>query len=134
MRRLLIVDGSPAQVLEYKAPDQLVSDAPYLFAASRPTAFSVIGGNLELSPPPDAAYPMELIYQQRIPALSAVNTTNWALQQNPAIYLFGALAAAVPFTQDDDRAAVYERKYQEAREMLNSIDWYSGSTMRVRAR
>ena len=134
MRRVLVVDADPAQVLEYKSPDQAVADNPYLLAAARPNAFTVIGASMELSPTPDKAYPLELIYQQRIPSLSSTNTTNWAIQQNPSIYLWGALLAASPFTQDDERLAVYERKYQEAKETINSIDWYSGSTLRVRAR
>ena len=134
MKRLIVIDSDPAQVLEYKSPDQLTADNPYLTATSRPVDFTVIGANVELSPTPDKAYPLELIYQQRIPALSNVNTTNWVLQQNPAVYLFGALLAAVPFTQDDARLPVYGAKYKEAIETLNAIDWYSGSTMRVRAR
>lgn len=134
MRRLSVVDADPAQVLEYKSPDQLVADNSYLLTASRPDSFTVIGGNIELSPPPDQAYPLELIYQQRIPPLSVSNTTNWVLANYPNAYLFGTLAASAPFTQDDERAVVFERKYQEAKVVINSIDWYSGSTLRVRAR
>ena len=98
-----------------------------------PRIIAVIGPAMELSPTPDKAYAMELIYQQRIPPLTAGSPTNWVLQQNPSIYLFGALLAASPFTQDDARMPIYERKYQEAKETINSIEWYSGSTMRVRA-
>lgn len=134
MRRLLVVDTDPARVLEYKSPDQLVADNLYLLSAAKPDSFTVVGTNIELSPPPDSAYPLELVYKQRIPALSNSNTTNWVLTQNPSIYLWGALLAASPFTQDDERMPIYERKYQEAKETINSIDWYSGSTLRVRAR
>lgn len=134
MRRLLLTDADPVQVLEYKSPDQMIEDNPYLSATARPLNFTIVGPNAELSPTPDKAYPMELVYQQRIPPLSGSNTTNWLLQQNPSVYLFGALLAASPFTQDDARMPVYERKYQEGVETINGIDWYSGSTMRVRAR
>ena len=133
MRRVMLVDSDPAQVLEYKSPDQLIADNPYITAASRPSCFAVIGANMELSPTPDKAYAMELVYQQRIPPLTTLAPTNWVLQQNPSIYLFGSLLAASPFTQDDARMPIYERKYQEAKETINSIEWYSGSTMRVRA-
>jgi hypothetical protein len=134
MRRLAVVDTDPARVLEYKSPDQMMQDNAYLLSAAKPENFTVIGANIELSPPPDAAYPLELIYQQRIPALSVSNTTNWVLANYPNAYLFGALVAAAPFTQDDERLAVFEKKYQEAKETINSVDWYSGSTMRVRPR
>ena len=134
MRRLSVVDTDPAQVLEYKSPDQIMQDNPYLLSAARPSCFTVIGANIELASPPDAAYPLELIYQQRIPALSVSNTTNWLLAGFPATYLWGALASASPYTQDDERIAIYERKYQEMVNTINRIDWYSGSTLRVRAR
>jgi hypothetical protein len=134
MRRLSLVDSDPATVLEYKSPDQLIADNRYLLAASKPACFTIIGANIELSPPPDSDYPIELIYQQKIPALSITNTTNWLLTAFPDIYLYGTLLSASPFTQDDERLAVYERKYQESVKTINSIDWYSGSTMRVRAR
>lgn len=134
MRRLSVVDTDPAVVLEYKSPDQLMVDNRYILAAAKPACFTVIGSNIELSPPPDSAYPLELIYQQRLPALSFGNPTNWLLTAFPDAYLFGTLLAACPFTQDDERIAVYERRYQAAVDTINSIDWYSGSTMRVRAR
>ncbi len=134
MKRVMVTDSDPAQVLEYKSPDQIVYDNPYLQRAGRPTNFTVIGGNLELSPMPDLAYPLELIYQQRIPPLSASNATNWALTQNPNIYLFGALMESAAFTLDESRLPLYESKYREAVKTLNEVDWYSGSTMRVRSR
>lgn len=134
VRRVLLVDTDPATVLEYKSPDQIVADRPFLLAAARPNSFTVIGSNLELSPPPDGAYPLELIYRQRIPALTASNTTNWALTQSPNVYLFGALLSSVIFTQDESRLPVWNAQYDKAVEDINSIDWYSGSTMRVRAR
>lgn len=130
----LVLATEPAVVLEYKSPDQLVADNNYLLAASQPNSFTVIGGNLELSPPPDSAYSLELVYLQRIPALSGSNTTNWALTQNPNVYLYGSLLAAAPYTQDDPRLAIYETEYRKAVDTINGIDWYSGSTLRVRAR
>jgi hypothetical protein len=134
MKRLLLVDSDPATVLEYKSPDQLVADNLFLLRTGRPDSFTVIGPNIELSPAPDQAYPLELVYQQRIPPLSNSNTSNWVLAQNPSIYLFGALLASIVYTQDESKEALYERKYKEAVETINGIDWYSGSTMRVKAR
>lgn len=134
MRRLLVVDADPATVLEYKSPDQLVADNPYLLTPRKPSSFTIIGANIELASPPDQTYPLELIYQQRIPPLTSINTTNWVITSNPALYLFGALLAASPYTQDDSRLGVFETEYKKAVETTNSIDWYSGSTMRVKAR
>lgn len=131
MRRLTLMT-EPAITLEYMSPDQINEEMPFLLAADRPTRFTVIGGNIELSPPPDSSYSLELIYMQRIPPLAS-NSTNWLLTTNPNAYLFGALLASVAYTQDDSRATLWEQKYQQAIATTNAIDWYSGSTLRVRS-
>ncbi|MDB5541980.1 MAG: hypothetical protein JWQ89_3707 [Devosia sp.] len=133
MRRLLLMN-EPAVVLEYKSPDQLVADNGFQLSPGCPLDFTVIANSIELSPPPDKAYPLELVYKQRLPVLSGTNTTNWALLQNPNLYLFGALLASVPFTKNTTDAPTFAAEYQKAVETVNLIDWYSGSTMRVRAR
>lgn len=132
MKRLLVTDTDPAAVMVYKSPDELVADNPFITATGRPYFFTVIGANLELAPTPDGIYPLELVYEQRIPALTASNTTNWLLTQQPNAYLFGALIESVAYTQDEARLPVWQQKYKEAVDAVNGIDWYSGSTMRVR--
>jgi hypothetical protein len=134
MRRLIVTDTDPVAILAYRSPDELVAERPYITATSRPIAFTVIGANIELAPTPDGIYPLELVYLQRIPALSNSNTTNWLIAAQPNAYLFGALVESAAWTQDEARLAVWERKYQEAIHAINSIDWYSGSTLRVRSK
>lgn len=133
MRRLSNITDDPATVLEYKSPDQLMGDSRYLLRSGRPDSFTVIGSQVEISPAPDSAYSLELVYRQAIPALSDAAPTNWLLTLCPSAYLFGALCAAAPFTQDEARLAVWEGKYRQVIDGLNGIEWYSGSTMRVRA-
>ena len=133
MRRLTLM-SDPADPLEYKSPDQLIDDSRFLESTGRPANFSIVGAQIELAPTPDDDYELELLYRQRIPALSNSNTTNWLLTANPNVYLYGSLLAAAPWTQDEARMPVYERLYREGIDSLNKVDWYSGSTLRVRAR
>lgn len=134
MRRLANVTSDPATVLEYKSPDQLVADNSFLLSAGEPTAFTVIGGQVELSPAPDSAYSIELVYKQAIPALSDGNASNWVLASYPGLYLFATLAASAPFTQNEASVGMWEAKYAEQLRAINGVEWYSGSTLRVRAR
>lgn len=132
MRRLQVV-GTYNQPLSYRTPDELSID----FASNssgQPIVFTVVGGNIELAPIPDAVYSLELTYQQRIPALSDANITNWLLTSWPNAYLYAALLAATPFIMNDARLATWGQLYSQAVDGINSIDWYSGSTMKVRAR
>lgn len=132
MRRLLLATD-PSIVLKYATPDQIASDYP-LSLASRPSVFAVLGANLQLAPIPDSDYTLNLDYKQRIPALSVSNTTNWLLTAFPNAYLYGALCAAQPYIINDERLPMFQALYREAVDGINAIDWYSGSTMRVRAR
>ena len=132
MRRL-VLHTDPAMVLKYASPDQIDADYP-LSSSSRPAVFAVIGSEIQLAPIPDSNYLLELTYQQRIPALSGSNATNWLLTKYPNAYLYGALCAAQPYIVNDARLPTFQAMYTEAVKGINSVNWYSGSTLRVRAR
>lgn len=132
VKRLQVV-GSPNRVLIYRSPDEIAQDNAANQAGMLET-FSVFGNTLELAPIPDSDCTLELLYYQKIPALSDSNPTNWLLTNWPNAYLFGALLQAQPFLMNDERIPVYQSLYRQAVEGLNVVDWYSGSTMRVRAR
>lgn len=132
MRRLQIV-SSYNTVLKYVSPDQLSADYVSNITGV-PQVFTIVGGNIELAPIPDAVYVLEITYKQRIPALSGTNTTNWLLTNWPSAYLYGSMLAALPYIVDDSRLPVFRSLYQESISSINSVDWFSGSTMRVKAR
>lgn len=129
----LIVQTDPVYTLQYRSADQLSTEFPTSLVGE-PKVFAVIGSQIQLAPIPDSAYTLELTYQQRIPSLSATNTTNWLITAFPNAYLYAALCAAQPFIMNDARLPVFEKLYFDSVKAINSIDWYSGSTMRVRAK
>lgn len=131
MRRLML-QADYTIPLDYLTPDQLAQEYS-AGTTNKPQAFTVIGSQVQLAPIPDAAYTVELTYMQRIPALSGSNTTNWVLSSYPNAYLFGALVAAQPFLVNDARIGTFQALYKEAVDQINGLDWYSGSTMRVRS-
>ncbi len=132
MRRLLLVTD-PVYVLRYAAPDEITAEFPTA-QVGKPTTFTVIGSQIQLAPIPDTAYSIELTYKQKIPSLSGTNTSNWLLAAFPNVYLYAALCAAQPFIMNDARIPTFEKLYLNSVDAINSIDWYSGSTMCVRAK
>jgi len=132
MRRFQVA-GSYNQPLSYRTPDEQSIDFSSN-SSGQPIVFTVIGANAELAPIPDAIYSLELTYRQRIPALSDTNTTNWLLTNWPDAYLWASLIAATPFIMNDARLPVWQGLYSQAISGINGIDWYSGTTMKVRAR
>lgn len=75
--------------------------------------YAVQGGNLVIAPAPLAGAMLNLRYYQRIPALSATNTTNWLLNAHPDAYLFGVLCMAEAYIYDDNRLAVWKNAWDE---------------------
>lgn len=129
----LTVKSDPVYVLSYRSPDELQQDYPYS-TTGKPAVFAILGGEMQLAPIPDSAYTLELVYKQKIPALSNSNTSNWLLAQWPNAYLYGALCAAQPYIANDQRLPTFQALYQEAVDGINGIDWYSGTTMKVRTK
>lgn len=132
-RRLTNTTDSSVYSLKYVTPDDLARLYPYAAGYGKPIVWTVIGGQIQMGPTPDGVYSLELTYLQRVPALSDSNTTNWLLTNSPNVYLYGALSEASIFIRDDDAAGKYGAMFQAGIESINSVDWYSGSTMTVRA-
>lgn len=131
LRRAKIIT-EPAITLKYMTPDQISQRYPNSLSG-RPANFTVIGAEMILAPTPDADYTIEIVYEEKIPRLSNTNATNWLLTKHPNAYLFAALSEAHPYLINDARIPLWDAKYKEAVIGINCIDWYSGSTMTVKA-
>lgn len=74
-----------------------------------------------VSPAPDAAYPFQVLYYERIAPLSSTDQTNWLTQNAPNAMLFGTLLQAMPFLKNDQRQ-IFQQKYTEALQVLSNED------------
>lgn len=107
---------SPNTVLEYKSPVSLESE--YGGATGKPRAYSIVGGEIQFRPVPDAAYTVQIIYIGGLTALSNSNLVNTVLTRHPDAYLSGALTEAYTYLMDEQRAQVYDGKFSRAIEEI----------------
>lgn len=129
------VGGSPDAQLTYVNIQHLDTKFPNNGQTGKPVVYSIEGQQILFGPVPDGAYSVSTLYYKRLDALS-VTPTNWLLTNHPGIYLWAALAESAPFLRDDDRALVWEKKYQMESDALQDSDTkgqFSGSALRVRA-
>ena len=101
----------------------------------RPRFYAHVGETFELYPTPDQTYNIELLYYQKIPALSGSQTSNWILDMAPDAYLYGALLQAAPYLGEDERVQVWNGLYTAAISELNAANEktrYSGTALRMR--
>lgn len=90
--------GGVRRALSYLSPDAAEREYPFNYSGQS-AHFSIIGGSLVTYP--QSANPVELVYFQKIPALSDAVTTNWVLEQYPELYLRAATAYGADFIKDD---------------------------------
>lgn len=88
-------------------------------ATGTPEYYALVGDDIELFPTPPSAINAELVYYQKIPALSDGAPTNWLLTNYPDIYLYGALMHSAPYLKDDARIPLWSQLYVEAMTELN---------------
>lgn len=117
--RLSSVTGKPC--LEFKSGTQMDE---YRFGrsdvAGQPRYFTVFGDEIELAPTPDAAYTIEMVYRQNIPALAS-NSNNWLLTLAPDLYLYGALLESAPYIKEDGRIQTWGLGFTAALNDLNNL-------------
>ena len=87
-------------------PDQVQIVTPPQYAI--PSSFFTLEGTSLIVRPKDDSSQVQLVYYQKIPALSNSNTTNWLLTSHPDIYLYGAMAQAEMYGVNDERVASWK--------------------------
>jgi hypothetical protein len=108
-----------------------------LNASGTPLYYSHSESQFELYPTPEQSYTAEVLYYQKVPALTDSNTSNWLLDYAPDVYLYGALIHSAPYLAEDGRASVWASMYQAAVDQLNlqsETSKTSGAGLKLRVR
>ena len=94
-------------------------------------------GQFQLYPTPSDDTDFELLYIQKLDALSGSNADNWLLLDSPDVYLYGALLHSAPYLAEDERVAVWAQMYAASVQRLNEASEsarFSGSGLRLKVR
>jgi hypothetical protein len=82
---------------------------------STPYKYVRQGSVLVLGPTPNQEYTYYLMYYKSLPLLSDSNTTNWFTANAPELILFAALVEASVYLKDDNRAQVWQARYDQVK-------------------
>lgn len=97
-----------------------------------PNSYSIIGSSL--STYPVSSTELELVYYQKIPALSVGAPTNWLLDKLPALYLHASLYHLALFTKDNallQRSIAMVIGMIDGLNMTDMLSVYSRSSVRM---
>lgn len=128
------VNASPVQRLERKDAEWIYRNYPTRSAEGIPKFFAREAGNFIFGPYPDSAYTVSGLYYRRLEALSGTNTTNWLIEDVPDMLIFASLCEAAPWMRNDERIAVWEQKYKQIKDRVQTNDEqeeFSGSPISV---
>jgi len=131
----LKIDGgqTPLRYITLDEADIITSEQVY----TQPRFYTIVEDVIRLVPAPGTNEDIDLIYYEKIPALSDVTTTNWLLTKAPDVYLYGALVHAAPFLVDDQRIGVFGQFYSQRVEALiqdSNRALHSGSPLIARTK
>jgi hypothetical protein len=105
--------------------------------AGTPVYYTHADGQFQLYPTPSADTDFELLYIQKLVALSGSNADNWLLLEAPDVYLYGALIHSAPYLAEDERVAIWAQMYSASVARLNEASEsarFSGSGLRLKVR
>lgn len=124
------LNSSPVKKLEYVRPDAFDSYQDQATTGLGPQFYTIVGDQFLFWPVVTTAQQAKLRYRSRLNALSTANFTNWASENHPDLYVYGALKHAGLFLADP-RAGAWASVFDEAIERLNqdSITQNAGSTL-----
>lgn len=111
--RAATLQSSPRVVLGYLTPEAL--ESTYADESSGiPEKFTIYGDTLKVGPKANGAFDVDLIYYQRITALSADADTNWLLTYYPDVYLYGSAVHSAPYLMEDPRLQTWLGLYDRS--------------------
>ena len=102
-----------------------------------PIYYTHADGQFQLYPTPSAETDFELLYIQKLDALSGSNADNWLLLEAPDVYLYGSLIHSAPYLVEDERVAIWAQMYSASVARLNEASEsarFSGSGLRLKVR
>jgi hypothetical protein len=130
MRDIHVV-ANPIRGMSYEAPNSFYRNTRST-ESGVPNAYTVLASDMQLSPIPDSAYVLQMLYYVKPALLSSTNPSNVFLANAPDALLYGALGEAEPYLMNDARLSVWAALYDRAVNSISLADQsgeYSGQPM-----
>lgn len=109
------IAGSPTQPLEPKESTWIFDQFPTRSSESKPKFVAEDGSNFVFGPFPDSNYVLGGAYWGKPASLTTAAPTNVWTDNCPDVLLWACLCESAPFIGNDERALVWEEKYERSK-------------------
>lgn len=123
--KTLWIAGRPDDTLKPQSMETVLANG----RDGEPALYAWQGGSLRF----DGGGSVEGVVYERVPALASASA-NWLADLHPSVYLFGTLLEASLFVRDDESAARWESRFQQALEEVAGNDQRRSGPLVSRAR
>lgn len=126
------VSSTPIQWLDRKGARWIREKYPFNSNTGVPKFIAREGSNFIFGPYSDAAYTLAGVYYKNIGPLSS--SAHALFTNNPDMYLYGSLLAAVPYLKNDARVPLWRAQYEAcmgSAQRASDREDYSGSPLAV---
>lgn len=121
-KRFQVRDGAREWDLELKSAEETTDVSSLYTSTGVPQALITNGATSQIWPFTNGTYTFAGLYYAQVPALTSGATTNWLITNFPMVYLYGCLAAARAFAQDDPRFPVWVQRADRAIRHITMAD------------
>ena len=132
--RDFVVMTNPITPLSYSSPSSLSND-PRTSEVGVPRSYTILASEFQLTPIPDAAYTLKMLYYAAPAYLTTNNTSNTFLLNAPDALLYASLIEAEPYLMNDARINTWGTMYDRAISSLTKSDestQYSGVPLSIK--
>jgi hypothetical protein len=132
--RDFVVMTNPITPLSYSSPSSLSND-PRTSQVGVPRSYTILASEFQLTPIPDAAYTLKMLYYAAPAYLTTNNTSNTFLLNAPDALLYASLIEAEPYLMNDARINTWGTMYDRAISSLTKSDestQYSGVPLSIK--
>ena len=114
------INAAGVGTIETLGPNEF-GDLVKSFATTGSPRYAVLEDTqIRFLPTPDTAHTVVLQYWARVPYLTIAAPTNWMLEDNPDIYLYGSLMQTAAYIREDTRYPMWKALYEAALNELNA--------------
>jgi hypothetical protein len=129
--RTIYLNTDPITKLRFLAPDQFWS-LHLSSATSKPTAYTIEGDQYIFGPAYDASYQGRITYYRRLPRLTSDSDTNWRLENNTGLYLYGLLTHINTLIKNVEAVTFWSALFDDLADVTaeaNHAERFSGSPL-----